>query len=321
MSSILRREALLAVFLASFCLPLSCAAAAARAGDDDVMGKIQCHPNLWYEEYKTSGGRQDFSVELSDGYTLTIGRTPGNAGLGDGEDCTAEIHDRSGALEFSETTFSIVFVPKQTGRDFDGDKHADLVLLSDTGNGATGCCWSYNVISLFRKPHKLFDVENALAARFEWDKQGRVAIWQPVVGPYGITDGADTPHAMQVLRVQDGRLRDVTPQYCRKILNELRQSDDWNTRLAPANVQRAFSLIRVMPNGTWTIESDDEITIGALLSRTLQNIYCSNFDAALRDVDQWPTATRVAVKRSFANLVRQDFPEFSTRLMATHPHK
>src|SRR6202011_1046362 len=101
------------------------------------------------------------------------------------------------------------------------------------------CCWSYNVVSLFPRPRKLFDIAGAGAVEFERDVQGKIVIWQRMAGPYGFTSMAGAPFAEKVFRVRHSKLVDTTPEFCSKIFSD-RNEDfrGWNEHLTPENIDR-----------------------------------------------------------------------------------
>ena len=90
--------------------------------------------------------------------------------------------------------------------------------MTDEAGGAH-CCWIYNVISLWPKPHKLFDVGADAAVNFAKDKDGKTIIWERVGGTTEYTGGVDAPFAERVYRVQGSKLVDATPDFCGKILS------------------------------------------------------------------------------------------------------
>ena len=100
-------------------------------------------------------------------------------------------------------------------RDIDGDGKPEVVFQTDMGGGM-GCCWECNVTSLYPKPHKLFDV---YGARLEKDVQGKMLVWVPTTGPMGFTSMAQAPYAERVYRVQEGKLVEVTQDFCGRIFS------------------------------------------------------------------------------------------------------
>ena len=63
-------------------------------------------------------------------------------------------------------------------------------------------------------------------------------------------------------------------------------------------------------NGDYDVEQ----VASALESRTLQHVFCHQFDEALRDFDLWPPGKREIVMKNFAEGIAHDYPEFAARL-------
>lgn len=268
---------------------------------NDLAGKISC----WGQGSLQPRNRA-YTKKLWDGYEISLG--PARNAHGDGDDCTAAIYNQAGKVVFRTTGFSVVFDENHTGQDFDGDSKPEVVFITDTGGGMH-CCWAYNVISLTPKPHKLFDIEKAGAVRFEKDNGGKMVIWQRTAGPYGFTTMARAPFAEKVLRVREGKLADATPEFCPRIFSD--ENEDyraWGRNLTPENIKKVAALA--------TLENlDNEDIVSDLLSRALQHVFCRQFDEALKDLNLWPEGSRAKLKAAFAEVIKQDYPEFAARLV------
>src|SRR5215831_8096510 len=247
-----------------------------------------------------------FKTKLSDGYEVSLGLVRGGEAE---EKCTAAIYRADGKVVYRTTGFSVVFDAEHTGLDFDGDGKPEVVFKTDSGGGMN-CCWAYNVISLAPKPKHLFDIDQQGLVRFEKDPQGRLIIWKRTAGPYGFTDMADTPFAEKVLQVRDGKLADITPDYCGKIFSD--ENEDfryWKTTLTEENLHK-------LPR-TNSSDWDSQEVISAVLSKALQHVFCRQFDQAMKQLDVWPPETRPQMKLGFAGAIKEDYPEFATRLATT----
>ena len=106
--------------------------------------------------------------KLWDGYEISLGPARNATADGDGDNCTAAIYNRAGKVVYRTSGFNVVFDEDATGEDFDDDGHPEVVFKTDTGGG-NHCCWSYNVVSLWPRPHKLVDVPQAGAVDFRKD--------------------------------------------------------------------------------------------------------------------------------------------------------
>ena len=107
---------------------------------------------------------------------------PARNALGGGDDCTAAIYNRVGKVVYRTTGFGVIFDEEHTGMDSDGDGKGEVVFQTDQAGGAH-CCWTYNVISLSPRPHKLFDGGEGAAVDFVQDEKG-LTLWERVGGTY-----------------------------------------------------------------------------------------------------------------------------------------
>jgi len=236
---------------------------------------------------------------LWDGYLLTIG--PSDTG-----GCEAVVRDAKGKPVLRTVGYSVILDADETGRDLDGDGKPDLVLNTDTGGG-NHCCWGFEVYSLSPTPRKLFDVGGSGAVDFQHDATG-VLIWQRVGGSAAFTSMAARPFAEQLFRVRAGRLVDVTADYAAQLL-----SDDWRDFSQAKGELTPEKLARLARDGG-VDALDNEAVVSALLSRALQQALCRKYDAALATLNLWPADSRAAMKAEFAKWIREDRPDFATRL-------
>ena len=262
---------------------------AGTSGGQDLLGKVSCHA-----AGNPKPQNPPYTRTLWNGYEVSLG--PARNSQGGGDECTAAIYDPHARVVFRTTGFSVIFDENHTGQDFDGDGKPDVVFITDSGGG-NHCCWAYNVISLFPKPRKLFDIEAPGAVRFEKDFQGRMVVWQRTPGPYGFTSMARAPFAERVYRVRAGKLVDSTVEFCAQIFSNT--NDDyraWTRGLTRANLDRLTS--------AGTTRVDNEEIVSDLLSRSLQHVLCQQFDAALSDLNQWPEASRATMLVGFVEALK-----------------
>jgi hypothetical protein len=245
-----------------------------------------------------------YKKKLWDGYEISLGPSRNPDAVED--KCTAAIYSSAGKVVFRTSGFSVVFDEEVTGKDFDGDGKPEVVFRTDSGGGMH-CCWAYIVFSLSPKPHKLFEIDMQGKVDFEKDQDGKMVIWQRVGGPMAFTSMAGRPFAEKVLRVRDGKLVDNTPEFCQRIFSA--ETEDYRIEareLTPENLKK----LEHAGEGDY----DFEEVVSALESRTLQHVFCHEFDEALKDLNLWPAGKREIVMRSFAEALAQDYPEFTARL-------
>jgi len=256
---------------------------------------------------QTNPENRAWKKRLWDGYEVSLGPTPPAAERAD-QGCTAAIYNQAGHVVFRTTGFNVIFDENHTGEDFDNDGKPEVVFKTDLGGG-NHCCWAYLVVSLSPKPHKLFSIDAPGAVDFEKDNQGRMVIWQQNAGTHEFTSEARTPLAEKVLRVHEGELVDVTPEFCWRIFSDPNEDQRaWKGDLAPEKIKILQS--------TADMGGENEQIVSDLLSRALQNVFCRRFDAAQNDLNLWPEATRAKMKAAFADSIKEDYPEFAARLTA-----
>ena len=274
-------------------------AVASTSEAQDLLGKVSCHASR-----SLTPQNPPYTRALWNGYEVSLG--PARNSQGGGDECTAAIYNRNSRVVFRTTGFNVVFDENHTGQDFDGDGQPDVVFITDSGGG-NHCCWAYNVISLFPRPHKLFDIDAPGAVRFDKDRQGKMIVWQRTPGPYGFTSMARVPFAERVFRVQEGKLADATTEFCGQIFSDA--NDDyrtWSRGLTRANLDRLTSA------GTTSV--DNEEIVSDLLSRALQHVFCQQFDAAIGDLTQWPEAGRAAMLAGFVDALKRTDAALAAKL-------
>lgn len=279
----------------------SCAVTVNAQEDED---KIAC-----YSYPKTT---ESYKKKLWDGYEISLGPARNASGGGE-DDCTAAIYNAAGKVVFRTTGFGVIFDQDHTGMDFDGDGKGEVVFETDQAGGAH-CCWVYNVVSLLPKPHRLFDVGEGAAVDFVKEKDGKVTIWDRVGGAYEYTSGAARPYAERALRFE-GRLVDITPQFCGKLLSpENPDYSEWARVLTDENVRKLASA-KFGPRA----DSGAQEIASALLARAEQRVLCHQYDGALADLNLWPEDSRDEMKENFAESIKEYSPEFAARLTTAAP--
>jgi hypothetical protein len=253
--------------------------------------------------YDREENNASYKKKLWDGYEISLG--PARNYEETGDKCTAAIYNKAGKVVFRTSGFNVVFDEDLTGEDFDGDGKPEVVFRTDTGGGMH-CCWGYIVYSLWPRPHKLFEIAMEGKVDFEKDKDGKMVIWQRVNAPAGFsTSMVGRPFAEKVFRVLDGKLTDVTTDFCGTSDPRFERSD-----LTPEDLKK---LAHAGEQG----QDDPENIISTLESRTAQHVFCGEYDAALRDLNLWPEGKREIEIRSLRNAFWQEYPEFVSKLPNT----
>jgi len=240
--------------------------------------------------YSSFGSEGELTVkkkELWDGYEISFGPAPHSDK--DSEDaCMAAIYDRSGKEVYQTTDINVTLDPA-TGMDVDGDGAPEVVLMHGASGGSGGS-WDVEVISLKPQPHVLFTFNQDFPpADFRKDTQQRVVLWSGWGGnsAFGYSMAhANFPAAQMVYRFTDGKLRDVTPEFC---------SDIENSKYFPRPSEADLEHFKTSKIDSGKFETlDDERTAGKVLSFLLHNVFCRRFDKALEVIHQtWPKEDQV----------------------------
>ena len=251
---------------------------------------------------------QSLKRKLWDGYEISL--RPVRDTEASEDVCTAAIYNREGRVVYRTSGSNVTFDQEFTSQDFDGDGKPEVVFQTDMGGGM-GCCWECNVTSLYPKPHKLFDV---YGARLEKDVQGKMLVWVPTTGPMGFTSMAQAPYAERMYRVQEGKLVEVTQDFCGRIFStQNRDFLEWTSYLTAEDIQEIGA-----PTQTTDQKAKQMEIVSSLLSRALQHVYCRRYDDALVDLNLWPADTRA---KNESRVRRQDQIRFSRLCCPTHTIK
>ena len=249
---------------------------------------------------------------LWDGHEISI-TVEGNPDDADAS-CDAKIYDQSGKVvyEAQGNTGAGFILDPATGMDIGGDGSPDVVLLNGAPAADNPGDWEIQVISLKPQPHLVFKFEqNSDGADFERDSQGRVALWTSynwfarLQNSYEIPN-AERPHVQRVYRPTNGKLAEVTPDYCVEIEKGL---------FIPSADEMADFKASDISSGNFEYgEAAD------LLKVILQEIFCRQFDQALALIHQaWPDQDRPnLIKRLQEESKRWDCPECEQAIAAWH---
>ncbi|HXX99278.1 MAG TPA: hypothetical protein VEI54_00060 [Candidatus Limnocylindrales bacterium] len=250
--------------------------------------------------YAGQEGNAPHKKKLWDGYEISLGPVahPEETEL----QCTAAIYKKAGKVVFRTSGFNVVFDEELTGEDFDGDGKPEVVFRTDTGGGVH-CCWGYIVVSPSPRPHKLFEMPIEGKVDFEKSKDGKMVMWERTSAPGGFfTSMAGRPFAEKVFRMLDGKLTDVTADFCGTNDPRFERGD-----LTPEDLKK---LAHAGEQGQDELEN----IISTLESRTAQHVFCGEYDEALKDLNLWPEGKREVEIRTLRNAFWQEYPEFVAKL-------
>ena len=219
--------------------------------------------------------------ELWDGNTISIS-VDGSPDDPDAS-CDAKIYDKSGKeLYTAESHVGSGFIlDPSTGMDIGGDGSPNVVLLNGAPAADNPGDWEVQVISLKPQPHLVFTFDqNSPSAGFARDSQGRIALWTgydwfaALQNSYGIPN-AERPHVERVYRFTDGKLTEVTSDYCVEIEQRL--------FMPSAHEMADFKANDISSDNFDYSEAAD------MLKVILQEIFCRRFDQALAFIHRtWP---------------------------------
>lgn len=219
--------------------------------------------------------------ELWDGHEISIS-VDGNPNDPDAS-CDAKIYDKFGKVVYEAKghTGPGFILDASTGMDIGGDGSPDVVLLNGAPAADNPGDWEIQVISLKPQPHLVFAFgQNSPSAGFARDSQGRIALWTgydwfaPLQNGYGIPN-AERPHVERVYRFTDGKLTEVTPDYCVEIEKRL---------FMPLAHEMADFKANDISSGNF-----DHSEAADMLNVILQEVFCRRFDQALTFIHRaWP---------------------------------
>jgi hypothetical protein len=223
--------------------------------------------------------------DLWDGHAISIS-VDGNPDDPDAS-CDAKIYDKFGKVVYQaegHTGPGFILDPS-TGMDIGADGSPDVVLLNGAPAADNPGDWEIQVISLRPQPHLVFTFgQNSPSAGFARDSQGRIALWTgydwfaALQNSYGIPN-AERPHVERVYRFTDGKLTDVTPDYCVEIEHRL---------FMPSAHEIADFKVNDISAGNF-----DYSEAADMLNVILQEIFCRRFDQALAFIHRaWPDQDR-----------------------------
>lgn len=283
------------LFLLSFAL-LTPTQAAEQQPTRQAKSEISCRSNPIFGP----GGLTLKKKELWDGYEISFGPAP-NAGKETETECMAAIFDLSGKEVYHTTDIDVMLDPA-TGMDIDGDGAPDVVVMKGSSGGSGGS-WDLEVISLKPRPHVLFTSNQDFPpADFRKDSQGRAVLWLNWGGNsdlgYSMAH-ADDPSARLVYRFTEGKLNDITPEFCSEI-----ETDKSFPRPSDASLKH-FKNSKIDSGQFGTL--DDERTSGKVMSLALHYLFCRQFDKALAVIHQmWPREDQANLLKSLKKEISQE---------------
>ena len=125
------------------------------------------------------------------------------------KDCRFQVTLKGRRL-FEDTAYAI---EREQELDLDGDGAPELIF--EGYSGGAHCCWTYWFVALGKIPGLIAKIENERGMDFRKGKDGAYDIWT-LDGAFDYFDGmchACTAFPTVVLRLEGGRLRDVSPDF------------------------------------------------------------------------------------------------------------
>lgn len=215
--------------------------------------------------------------KLLNGYEASVQASNSDNAYSD-KRCSGAIYDSSGKIVYS-TSGPDIYLDPSTGMDIDGDGAPDVVFANGANGNGGGGDWELEVVSLSPKPHRLPVSFGGQAPSFSKDSKGRV-----VLSTYGrwwggeIQNTYELPNAVVGQQARDyrfveGKLTEVTPEYCAEIEPKL---------FHPSKEQMADFRASKLTD----LDSDD---VAHMLNLLMQWIFCRQFDQTLELIhDAWP---------------------------------
>lgn len=287
--------------------PATPAEAFLQQGAKRPRPEISCRSNFMFDPDLTLKKK-----ELWDGYEISFGPAP-DADKETEAKCMVAVYDRSGKEVYRAMDIDILLDPA-TGMDIDGDGAPDVVIMKGASGGSGGS-WEVVVISLKPQLHALFTYNQDFPpADFRKDSKGRVVLWAGWGGnsdlEYSLAHAND-PSARMVYRFTEGKLKDVTPEFCEEIENEKHFP-----RPSDASLKR-FRNSKINSGEFETLE--DQRTAGRVMSLVLHYVFCRQFDKALTVIHQmWPERDQAHLIENLKNISIDDCPECAKRMEGWH---
>lgn len=247
--------------------------------------------------YYTTAPGTEVRGELPRGFVVTTTRAA-DPDAAD-EACTVRVIAPGGAVVYERTGFGVRVLPV-TGQDLDADGVPDLVLSVDDGGG-NRCCWGTIVLRLAPPLKVLVDVPFAVGWQLD---PPRGALAEETVAFYSLGPSmAESPTLTRVYRVSPAGLRDVTGDFCDRLLSPagaggFDRRHDWAV-LTPAQRRASRGFAR-----SGAAQNDDAVsqTRVSATSIALQYLECGRAADARALVDEvWPASEAPARWQTIAD--------------------
>jgi hypothetical protein len=244
-----------------------------------------------YQDVMAHGTKGGGTLQVN-GYTIEIKPNPSSL---EGE-CEATIRSPKGEIVYQEEDWGIDIDPI-TGKDVNGDGQPDAVLVDFSGGAH--CCWTYNIISLGRKPGLIRDFENRDTATFEdLRRDGRIEI---LVRDGGFDEfdrlmHPESPFPLVILRLEGDKFVDVGAEYLEVYDKEIRELR------AGMNASSLDSFLHSNPaefdpNEPENEHFDYEETERRVLMIVVDYLYSGRSTLAWKSLDEmWPAGDRERIR-------------------------
>jgi hypothetical protein len=113
---------------------------------------------------------------------------------------------------------------------------------------------------------------------------------------------AARPFAEKIFRLREGKLVDVTPEFC----------GTKDERLERGYLSRE-DLEKLASAGRQDVQDIENIS-STLDARISQHVFCREYDDALKDINLWAPGKRLDVTKGLAEAFKVEYPEFVAKL-------
>ncbi len=248
-----------------------------------ALARQQATPSCW----SSAGRPRDRAAQqLPNGFRAVVERSADSLEVETG--CSVRLF-QGNRVVWSAQGFGTRIEP-ESGRDLDGDGVPEAVLSVDVGGG-NRCCWSATILRLALPVDSLplgFDPDLLTGP----DGITLIGEWQ---ADYGLGRSmAEAPAVLRVHRLKEGRLVNVTREYCPVLLGSREEPSlkRWRFERPPPEV------LARSRNTSVPVPEDVEQVRAEVVPLALQHMVCGELDSAQALITAtWPPLQADSVRR------------------------